>query len=100
MKVLIFLKYSYVPENRDEILNEEFRISSFLTYSYLSGIFLFSRKPGPEGGDGGGGDGGRISGHVQARYSITPRDQISRSGNPLTSIYASFRKIIIINIII
>ena len=36
--------------------------------------------------DDGGGGGGRISGHVQARYSIAPRDQISRSGNPLTLI--------------
>ena len=50
--------------------------------------FIFSdNRPGLEGdgsGDGDG-DGGRISGHVQARYSIAPRDQISRSGNPLTS---------------
>ncbi len=39
-------------------------------------------------GDGDDDDGGgRISGHVQARYSNAPRDQISRSGNPLTSIY-------------
>ena len=32
-----------------------------------------SVSPGPEGDDDGDG-GGRISGHVQARYSITPRD--------------------------
>ena len=61
-------------------------------YPKIAPFYFFggvSVSPGPEGdddGDGGDGGGGRISGHVQARYSITPRDQISRSGNPLTSI--------------
>ena len=50
--------------------------------------FIFSEnRPDLEGDDDDDGDGGRISGHVQARYSIAPRDLISHSGNPLTSIY-------------
>ena len=41
---------------------------------------------GDDDGDGDGGGGGRILSQGQARYSNAPRDEISRSGNPLTSI--------------
>ena len=45
-------------------------------FIFLEYPLLFSQKiaPGLEGDDDDGDDGGRISGHVQARYSIAPRD--------------------------
>ena len=59
-------------------------------YPKIAPLYFFggaSVSPGLEGnGDGGDGGGGRISGQGQARYSNAPRDQISCSGNPLTSI--------------
>ena len=59
--------------------------SLFSTWFIKDYVFAFSAFWEGDGGDGGGG--GRISCQVQARYSIAPRDQISRSGNPLTMIY-------------
>ena len=44
-----------------------------------------SPGPGPQEGDGDdGGSGGRISWPPPAPHPITPRDEISRSGKPLT----------------
>ena len=64
------------------------RVENIGYYFLRKSAFIFSENSlGLEGDDDDDGDdGGRISGHVQARYSIAPRDQISRSGNPLTPI--------------
>ena len=48
--------------------------------------FVFTKNPtfGVDGGGDGGGDDGRISSNLQPPLPIAPRDEISRSGNPLT----------------
>ena len=53
-----------------------FLIKSAFIISENSPFIFSENRPGLEGDDddGGDGDGGRISGHVQARYSIAPRD--------------------------
>ena len=51
--------------------------------------------PGPREGE----DDGRISGQGQAKYSNAPRDEISRSGNPLTSINLQKSNIVNINLL-
>ena len=53
--------------------------------------FVFTKNPtfgvdGGGGGDDGGGDDGRISSNLQPPLPIAPRDEISRSGKPLTPI--------------
>ena len=53
--------------------------------------FVFTKNPtfGVDGGGGGGGGGGRISSNLQPPLPIAPRDEISRSGKPLTPITSS-----------
>ena len=49
-------------------------------------ILKFCPPPAP---DGGGDDDGRISSNLQPPLPIAPRDEISRSGKPLTPINIS-----------